>query len=313
VAKTRLQFGVLAMGQASFPDLLSVWQAAESAGFDSAWVVDHFSPPTGPGGSPFLECWTTLTALAAKTSGIRLGTMTLANSYRHPALVAKMAATLDVISGGRLELGIGAGWLESEYRAYGFPFPSAAQRIAQMSESVQMMKALWTDRLVSFQGKHFTLVEASCEPKPVQKPHPPIWVGGSGEKLTMRVVAERADGWNVTVMPEDEFKRKLDILREHCAAVGRDPDSIRKSMLMTTLISDDKAKLTEMAAAMAARRGVAVEQLAQRTLIGAPDEVAARLKAYADLGVDLFIFGLGQPSPVNALELLAKRVINTLR
>lgn len=180
------------------------WREAERLGYDWASVGDHFmtNPVFGaPDTAPWLEAWTSLAALAEATSRIRLGVLVSSVGYRHPAVLAKMAATLDVISGERLEFGIGAGYLEAEYRMYGLPFPPASVRIAQLAEAVQVCKLLWTQEHANFAGSSFTLVDAVSSPKPLQQPHPPIWIGGGGEQKTLRVVAEHADGWNAFPMP----------------------------------------------------------------------------------------------------------------
>ena len=180
-----IEFGIQTGPQhVTYPELLSVWQHVEREGFDHAWTFDHFIPIFSNPLGPCFEGWTMLTALMAQVPRIRAGTLVTGNSYRHPALLANIASTLDVISGGRLEMGIGAGWWEMEYKAYGHDFPPVADRIRALEESVQIMKALWTEPRASFAGKHYTITDALCEPKPVQKPHIPIWVGGAGPKMT---------------------------------------------------------------------------------------------------------------------------------
>src|SRR5205823_11105162 len=164
------------------------------------------------------------------------------NSYRPPALLAKMSATIDVISGGRLDFGIGGGWYEHEYQAYGYPYPPVGERLRQLEEAVQLITAMWTQERASFRGRYYTVDGAVCEPKPLQRPHPPIWIGGGGEQKTLRVVAEHAGGWNAFPLPIPQLQHKLDALRGHCDAVGRDYDAIRKQLVCTAIVRADSAQ-----------------------------------------------------------------------
>ena len=313
MADAKVKFGVMALDQSDIGALSHLWRAAEEMGFDSAWVEDHFMPPMGDLESPMLEGWTLLSTMAAQTTRLRVGTRTMVNSYRHPAVLANMAAALDVISGGRLELGIGAGWLEREYRAYGFPFPKASERIGSLAEGIQIMKKLWTVDRTTFAGAYYTLEEAPCEPKPIQKPHPTVWVGGAGEKLTLRVVARHADGWNAFFMSPQDLQHKLDVLAGHCAAVDRDPGSIKKSMFLSAIIDKDRASLDRRVAELAARRKTDPEQIAQRTLIGTPGECVERLSVLAGMGIEHFMFGASAPFDLRQLELIALEVAPALR
>ena len=215
----------------NWPELRAVWQAADEMGYDTAWIPDHFYAGFGDPEGGCFEAWSVLAAMAEATRRIRFGPMVLGNTYRHPAVVANMAATLDQISGGRLTLGLGAGWMQAEHDGYGIPLPPARERLDRLDEAVQVMKLLFTERRASFQGRFYQLNEALCEPKPLQRPHPPIMIGGGGEQRTLRVVAKHADEWNGEVGPSG-MARKLAILREHCAAVGRDPDQIEVSVLL---------------------------------------------------------------------------------
>lgn len=213
----------------SFEEMRACWQVAERAGFDVAYVFDHFIPIFSDEDGPCLECFTVLTALAGATRRMRIGTLVVGNSYRHPALLANLCATLDVISGGRLELGIGAGWWEREYGAYGIEFPSVATRIRQMEEAIRVVRALCTEHAPSFRGRYYTLDDARMQPKPLQKPCFPIFVGGRGEQLTLRAAARVADGWNIIAATAEELARKLAVLRAHCERERRDPATLRVS------------------------------------------------------------------------------------
>jgi F420-dependent oxidoreductase-like protein len=206
-----LRFGIQA-GPVDIPYTIrrDYWRSAERLGYDWASVGDHFltNPVFGARNTdPWNEAWVTLAALTEATQRIRVGVLVSSVGYRHPALLAKMAATLDVISGGRLEFGIGAGYLEAEYRMYGLPFPSASVRIAQLDEAIRVCKLLWTQEHADFSGEHFSLTNAVCEPKPLQQPYPPIWIGGMGEQKTLRLVAEHADGWNAFPMPVPQIQQ----------------------------------------------------------------------------------------------------------
>ena len=200
---------------------------SEKLGYNSVWAADHLILGKD---NATLECWTTLTALAAVTKTIRIGSLVLCNSYRYPSILGKMSSTLDLISNGRLDLGIGAGWLKKEYDAYGIPWNKYHLRFEQMREGIEVLKKLWTEECATYIGKHYQLKDAFCEPKPVQKPHPPIWIGGQEEKVMLRLVAELADGWNLTGTPSvEKYREKLNVLKKHSLDIGRPVESIAKS------------------------------------------------------------------------------------
>ena len=227
-----LSFGIkTAQQNTTYEEILAVWREADATPvFEHAWLFDHFAPIHSDVDGPCLEGWTTLAALAAETGRLRLGLMVVGNTYRHPAVLAKTAATVDVISGGRLDLGLGAGWNVYEHESMGIPLYPPGERIRRFGEACAMIKLLYTQPTTDFVGRYYQLKEARCEPKPVQKPWPPFVIGGGGEKLTLRIVAEHADVWNFAGGPVEEFSRKVAILREHCAAIGRNPDEITLSM-----------------------------------------------------------------------------------
>lgn len=213
--------------------------------FGGFWVFDHFLPINGHVEGPCMDGWTLLGALAVATRRVRLGLMVGCNGYRYPAVLAKIATTVDQVSGGRLDMGLGAGWFETEYNMYGIPFPPPAQRIRELDEACEVIKRLWTQEVADFQGSYYTLQAARHEPKPVQKPYPPIFIGGSGEKMTLRVVAKHADAWNFGNGPVEEAQRKSRILAEHCAAIGRDTATIRRSTQIFLQSPDDVAQVRE--------------------------------------------------------------------
>lgn len=232
-AKPKISWGIKTMPQdTTYADILRVWKEADALPvFEHAWVFDHFMPIGGadPSG-PCLEGWTLLAALAAETRRLRVGVMVTGNTYRHPAVLANIGATLDVISNGRLDFGIGAGWNELEHSAYGIPLYAPGERIARFAEACEVIKLLWTERSPDFNGQYYQLKGAFCEPKPVQKPYPPFVIGGGGERKTLRVTAQYADIWNYGGGPVEEFRHKNVVLDEHCAAIGRDPTTIVRSV-----------------------------------------------------------------------------------
>jgi len=229
---TRLRFGFKTeQPRANYPDLVRIWQEADAIEtIDDLWLFDHFVPLRLNLTDPCPEAWTLLTALAVQTRRARLGILVSGNTYRHPAVIAKMAATLDIVAGGRLEFGLGAGWHEGEHRMYGIPLGTTADRIRALDEACVVIRRLWTEARTSFSGRYYTLEDAVCEPKPVQPGGPPITIGGTGERLTLHVVARHADTWNFNGTSVDEFVRLNGVLDEHCGALGRDPAAITRSV-----------------------------------------------------------------------------------
>src|SRR6202046_4829586 len=217
-----LRFGIHAGQQyTDFPSYLELWQTAERLGLDWASVFDHFMPIQADPTGPCYEGMTLLAAMAAHTERLRCGIIVTGVTYRNPAVLANMAVTIDHVSGGRVELGIGGAWYELEHGQYGIPFPPIGQRLAMMGEAAQIIKSLWTQERTTFDGRHYQLRDAMCEPKPLQSSGIPLWIGGAGERVTLRHVAAFADGWNTFLMPLDQFDHKLAVLDDHCADVGR--------------------------------------------------------------------------------------------
>jgi F420-dependent oxidoreductase-like protein len=240
-----LRFGIqIPQQHTTWPEILSLAQEVDDLGYDTLWLFDHFLPISSDPTGPCLEGWTALTALAMATKRARLGLMVTGNTYRHPAVFAKMATTLDIISGGRLILGIGAGWFELEHQQYGIPFHTVRGRLRRLDEALNVIKLLWTEERANFNGEHYQLRDASLNPKPIQRPHPPILVGASGEKSALRIVAKHADMWNSFGGPE-EFRRKIGRLEEHCTAIGRDPATIEKSVLGDAIPIGDARRQVE--------------------------------------------------------------------
>jgi F420-dependent oxidoreductase-like protein len=227
---TSLRFGIKLSQNATIDQLRDLWRLADEGGFDSCWVMDHFASLGPRDDGPIFETWTMLAAMAQLTTRTRIGCAVVGNTYRHPAVLAKMAVTVDHLSGGRLDFGIGAGWAENEHTMLGLEFGTRGDRADRLEESLQVIRGLWTQPRTTFTGEHYRLQDAVAEPKPVQRPHPPIWIGGSGPKRTLRLAAQYADVWNAAGGPADEVAASSRILDQHCADVGRDPAEIRRSV-----------------------------------------------------------------------------------
>jgi len=294
----------------TFAALARHWQRAETLGYDCAWLDDHFYGVATKPSIDSPECWTLMAALARETTRLRFGTLVVCNSYRHPPLLAKMAATLDEVSNGRLEFGLGAGWFEQEYVAYGFDFPPMRERLARLSEALQICRAMWTDEQATFDGRYYRVQNAWCNPKPVQKPYPPIMIGGGGEQVLLRLVAQHADRWNYGG-PVEEFRHKIPILERHCAALGRDPATIEKSWFGNIIIEPDQAALDARLAKRAARGHG--DSYGLNTLVGTPEQLIAKLRDYVACGVTHFIGMFGRVERLGATELFAQAVMPAFR
>ena len=280
-----MRFGLFtAMGAQTWPGVLELWRHSESTGWDIACVTDHFFPNTEEREGAMLESWSTLSALAALVPRIRIGTIVLGNTYRHPAVLAKMAAQVDIISGGRLILGIGAGWQQNEHVGYGIPFYTMRERLDRLAEACTVMKALWTNRRSDFQGRYYQLSDAPLDPKPVQDPHPELMIGGGGERITLRIVAEHADHWNIWGGPQ-VLAHKGTILDRHCARVGRDPNSIKRSANMALLFTDDSSQVEALAQSVATRMGRHVADARDTVLGGSREAIIERLHELREAGI----------------------------
>jgi|WetSurMetagenome_2_1015567.scaffolds.fasta_scaffold53530_2 F420-dependent oxidoreductase-like protein len=291
-----------------FTQLKHVALECERLGYNSVWVDDHLMY----GKNPVLECWTTLAALASATTRIRLGTMVTSNGFRNPALLAKMAANVDVLSRGRLELGLGAGVQKQEHDAYGFSFPEPRVRAEKLAESIEVIKKLWAESKASYKGRYYQLKDAFLEPKPIQKPHPPIIVGGCGEHYTLRVTARYAERFDFGYLPFEEYRRKLQVLENHCKSVHRRFNEIEKSCWPTgqILIAQDEAVLRAKVERFKPR-GVKMEDFLKYTLLGTPGECAAQVQAYLGLGVTHFMLFFGDLPETAGLTLFAQTVART--
>jgi len=282
----------------------------EKLGYSSVWLDDHLMINK----MPILECWTTLSALSMVTKKVRLGTMVTCNSFRNPTLLAKMAATLDNISNGRLELGIGAGVQKNEHDAYGFPFLSAKDRVERLSEAVEIIKKLWIENEVSYKGKHYLLKNAVCEPKPLQNPHIPIVIGGGGEKLTLKVTARHADRFDWGYLPSlERYNRKLKILEKHCEIVGRNVSEIEKSCWPAgqIFIGTDRKEL-EAQIMQWVPKSVSLEEFMQTNFVGTPKDCIKQLQPYMNLGVTQFMLFFGDLPDLKGLQLFAEKVVQKI-
>lgn len=242
-SKKTLHFGIKTAPQyTTYEDMLRVWQEADALPvMEHAWLFDHFMPLGEDYTGPCLEGWTLLGAFAALTKRIRIGLMVTGNTYRHPAVLANIAATVDVISHGRLDFGIGAGWNEREHESYGIPLYAPGERLRRLEEACEVIRLMWTEKAPNFDGKYYQIKEAFCEPKPVQKPYPPFVIGGSGEQLTLRITAKYADIWNFVGGSTETFRHKNEVLDGHCKAIGRDPASIERSVQLVMNPTDMEA------------------------------------------------------------------------
>ena len=290
--------------------LREIAQTAERSGFHSLWVYDHLYNYPSPEHPDVLEAFTLMSVLAGWTQRIRIGAMVLCDAYRNPALTAKMAATLDVLSRGRLELGYGAGWHETEYRGYGYAFASTAKRIAMMDEGLTVIKALWHGGPATFAGKHYRIADAVCRPTPVQQPHPPITIGGGGEKLLLRAVARHADVWNYFPIPLAAYEHKRAVLHEHCAAIGRDPATLDQSLMVPLATARWEKEVRDQIET--ARQGGGVWSYDDQLVQGTPDIVGPRLRDYQRRGVTFFILVLPNPTDLSQIEFVAKEVVAEL-
>jgi F420-dependent oxidoreductase-like protein len=282
---------------------------AEELGYDSLWVYDHFHNVPKPAHEAVFECWTTIAAISQRTSRIMLGQMVGCNPYRNPALLAKITSTIDVISGGRLIWGIGAGWYRNEFAGYGYEFASNADRIREMAEAVEIVVGMWTQESFSYDGRYYKLDRAQCDPKPIQA-RPQVLIGGGGEKLTLRKVARLADASNFGGKPH-EFKAKCEILQQHCKDVGRDYDEIEKTWSPDCLIRETEAEL--QSSGLSSLWGEDFDSWQAGNLVGTPEQVAEKIAEYVRLGCTGFYPWCRDYPDTTTTRLLAEKVIPEVR
>ncbi|HJU27730.1 MAG TPA: TIGR03560 family F420-dependent LLM class oxidoreductase [Candidatus Binataceae bacterium] len=298
----KIEFGLFS------PQAAMQWKAVldrattlERLGYHSIWLVDHFWNRGVPE-ADVLECASTMSAIGAATSKLRVGSLVLCNSFRNPALLGKMLTTIDNISGGRLEVGLGAGWMDEEYRAYGYEFPTMGARLRQLEEGVQILKAMFTNKKASFEGRYYKVADAHNNPQPLQKPHPPITIGGSGEKVMLRIVAKYADRWNCPAGYRS-FEQKLDALKRHCGEVGRDINSINISEQLLVCIGANDAEVES-------KWKIAQRLPFWRTGIkGTPPQVVDQLRDRVRKGITFFTVIFGDLNSPQSIDLFAREVM----
>lgn len=290
-------FGVhVGLQHTTADELRSVWRRIEDLGFGWISVWDHFYGATGkPDDAACLEAVAMHAALACSTSKVRVGSLVYSVGYRHPAVLAKAITAIDQLSGGRADMGIGAGWAKVEYDAYGIPFPSIGTRMDQLEEGIQCLRGLLHDDVTSFDGQWFQLSEARNEPRPVQSKLP-IWIGGGGEKRTLKIAAQYADGWNVPFIAPDAFAHKSAVLDQHCAAVGRDPSEIKRAINVGLAYTEESLVQQFGALAPMVKPGV---------LSGSDDEIVDRIGQYVEAGADQVNIALRAPFQLEPLERFA--------
>jgi probable F420-dependent oxidoreductase len=295
-----VRFGVHAgLQRTSTFELQDLWRRIEELGFDWISVWDHFYAADGTGDPHCLEAVACHAALAASTERVRCGSLVYSAGYRHPAVLANAIATIDQLSGGRVTLGLGGGWLQGEYDAYGIPFGRPAQRLHLLEEYIQCVRGLFTQESFDFAGEHFTFTDAKCEPKPTQA-HLPIWVGGGGEQLTLRIVARHADGWNLPFVAPEEWARKSAVLDGHCEREERDPATITRTA---------NVGLARTPEDLSAQFGAIAEFVRPGVLMGSPDEMVDHIGRYVEAGAEWVILALRAPFDREGLEWFAAEVL----
>jgi F420-dependent oxidoreductase-like protein len=277
---------------------------AEDLGYNALWLFDHFHTVPMPTQEPTFECWTSTAALARDTKRIRIGQMVTCNSYRNPALLAKMASTVDVLSHGRLDFGIGAGWYEQEYRAYGYDFPDGPTRLRQLRDAVQIIRAMWTEDEATFEGKYAQVRGAINQPKGVQKPHIPMLIAGAGEQVTLKLVAQYGDACNIGHLTNEGFAHKFSIIKQHCESVGRDYNAIRRTALLSCAIAATDAEAITKSEPY--QRTIPPDQMRQRALVGTPDAIRKRLIEVEQAGVQELIVFFQDSAQLDAIRMFAR-------
>lgn len=296
----------------SYGEIRDIGRACEELGFETLTVSDHFMLREDAEGVDSLECWSILAALAVDLEEVRIGPLVSCTSYRHPALLAKVAATVDVLSQGRLEFGIGAGWKKLEYDAYGYPFPPFRERVERMAEAIEILRRMWGEGPATFEGRHYAVHGALCDPKPLQRPGPPLWVGGGSDPV-LRVAAHLADGVNIPFRPPEAFGERVERIRAFCQEEGRDVPRI--STFPWTLVAEE-GDLEELVGEFAAALRVPqerVRRIGEDGFLGPPEALVGRLQGYVDAGAAHLILGLAKGWERRSMELIHDRVMGALR
>jgi F420-dependent oxidoreductase-like protein len=298
-----------------FERMRDFWAKADAWGYDSLWAFDHFYPifvpdPTGP----CMESWTLLGALSQHTRRARIGALVNGNTYRNPCLVAKMAATLDIASGGRLNLGLGAGWFELEHQSFGIDFKTVPGRLEALDESCRIIKGMFTQDKTSLDGKHYKVVDAVLNPKPLSKPHPPLMIGGHGERVLLKIVAKYGDMWNMTNVDADEMKRLIGIIERHGDTVGRNTDEIEMTEMMAMSFKPSKEREQMLTGLIAIMAQTTPEKARERMIIGSKQECIDKIERFVKAGVTHFIFMQAWPMVADdEVQAFAEEVIPAFR
>lgn len=304
---------------ATWDELESAALLAEDLGFDGVWLNDHFVPDAHSGRyeRPTFECWTAAGALAKATTRVRIGFMAICNAYRLPQIVAKMATSLDVISNGRVDLGMGAGWHEDEFRMYGVPFPEAKTRLDQLEEALTIINGMFAEEQFSFSGEHYTVEGAYNNPRPVAQPHPPLWIGGVSPRV-LRITARNGDWHNCVLTPLSKFRELMETLDEACDGIGRDPTTLGRSVNPSLLLRETDEEFDRYAAGRAKARGISTDEYvemleSQGTIFGGPDRATEMLRAFVDAGCAYFEFIVRERDQEGALRRFAELVLPRFR
>ena len=291
----------------AYETMTRVAQEAEALGFDSIWLYDHFHTVPTPTQEVTFECWTSTAALARDTQRVRIGQMVTCNGYRNPALLAKMASTVDVLSHGRLDFGIGAGWYEGEFLAYGYDFPDGPTRLKQLRDAVQIILKMWEEEEAFYEGRYHHVKGAINQPKGVQKPHIPLLIGGSGEKVTLKLVAQFADACNVGHLDNEGLARKFEIIRQHCDAVGRDYSTIHRTVLFNCAIAESDSEAWAKSSSF--KRNIPSGRIREQALVGTPDAVRRRASEIEQAGGQELILYFPDAKDLTPLRMFAKECI----
>ena len=292
----------------AYETMSRVAQEADALGYRSIWLFDHFHTVPTPTQEVTFECWTSTAALARDTKRVRIGQMVTCNGYRNPALLAKMASTVDVLSHGRLDFGIGAGWYEHEFRAYGYDYPDAPTRLRSLRDAVQVILAMWTQEEAVYDGHYHTVHGAINQPKGAQQPHIPLLIGGGGEQVTLKLVAQYGDACNISNPDIAMLEHKLSVLKKHCEEIGRDYHSIRKTVLLNCAIAETKE--AALAKSGPFQRNAQPGRVHEQSLIGTPDFIRQRLAAYEQAGAQEIIMWMPDAKDLESVRLFAKECIS---
>jgi len=308
-----IRFGIQTGQQLiDWKEMLDLWVKADAWGYDSLWNFDHFYPIFVDPDGPCLEGWTTLSALAQATKRARIGHLVNGNTYRHPAVTAKMAASLDHISGGRLNLGIGAGWFEKEHADFGIDFKTVPGRLQALNEACQILRGMFTQDRTTVHGKHYTVTDAMGLPKPLQRPYPPILIGGTGKKVLLKLVAKHADMWNAAAGAE-QMREYIEIIERHGEALKRDTTAIEKTVMMPLCYKADAGREQFVCQLMAGMRQLSPEAARKLVMIGDRQECLDTVERYSRVGVTHFIFMTFAPYYLDEIQAFAEEVIPAVR